>query len=97
MHYRDRLKNLLKEQQQARTIRELRSDVEMGSFLTNPIIYLHKGDTVELVIDARYLYSITGLSNSSWPLKPIQMLLTGLDGVYYTTRDLASGCNQVPL
>ena len=29
------------------------SDVEMGSFFTNPFFILRKGDTVKLVIDAR--------------------------------------------
>ena len=73
------------------------SDVEMGSLFTNPIIILPKGDTDKLVIDARYLTSITDLSNYSRPLEPVQMLLTRLDGVYYTTSDLASAYNQVPL
>ena len=97
LHYRARLEILLKELQRARIFREMGSDVEMGSFFTNPIIILPKGDTVKLVIDARYLNSITDLSNYSWPLEPVQMLLTRLDGVYYTTSDLASAYNQVPL
>ena len=90
LHYRDRLEILLKELQRAGIIRELGSDVEMDSLFTNPIIILPKGDTVKLVIDARYLNSITDLSNYSWPREPVQMLLTRLDGVYYTTSDLAS-------
>ena len=97
LHYRDRLEILLNELQRARIIREIGSDVERGSFFTNPIIILPKGDIVKLVIDARYLNSITDLSNYSWPLEPIQMLLTKLDGAYYTTSDLASAHNQVPL
>ena len=73
------------------------SDVEMGPLFTNLIIILPKGDAVNLVIDARYLNSITDLSNYSWPLEPVQMLLTRLDGVCYSTSDLASAYNQVPL
>ena len=91
LHYRDRLEILLNELQRAGIIRE------MGSLFTNPIIILPKGDTVKLAIDARYLNSITDLSKYSWPLEPIRMLLTRLDGVYYTTSDLASAYNQVPL
>ena len=72
------------------------SDVEIGSLFTNPIVILTKGDTVKLVIDARHLNSVTVLSNYSWPLEPVQMLLTRLDGVNYTTSDLASAYNQVP-
>ena len=82
LHYRDRLEILLKELQRAGIIREMGSDLEMGSLFTNPIIILPKGDTVKLAIDARYLNSITDLSNYSWPLEPLQMLLTRLDGVY---------------
>ena len=62
LHYRDRLEILLNELQRAGIIREMGSDVEMGSLFTNPIIILPKGDTVKLVIDARYLNSITDLS-----------------------------------
>ena len=72
-------------------------DVEMGSLCTNPIIIQPQGDTVNLVIDARYLKSITDLSKYSWPLETVQMFLTKLDGVYYTKNDLASIYNQVPL
>ena len=101
LHYRDILEILLNELERAGIIREMGSDVEMGSFFTNPIIILTKGDTVNLVIDAvidaQYLNSITDLSNYSWPLEPVQMLLTRLDGVYYTTSDLAYAYNQVHL
>ena len=95
--YKDRLEIFLKELQRAGIIHELGSDVEMGSSFTNPIIILPEGDTVKLVIDAQYVNSNPELSNYSWPLEPVQMLLTGLDAVYYTTSDLASAYNQVPL
>ena len=73
------------------------SDVEMGSLFTNLIIILLKGDPLKVVFDARYLNSVTDLSNYSWHLEPVQMLLVRLDVAYYTTTDLASACNQVPL
>ena len=59
LHYRDRLEVLLNELQQAGIFRGMGSDVEMGSLFTNPLIILPKGDTVKMVIDARYLNSIT--------------------------------------
>ena len=49
------------------------------------------------MIEARYLNFIIDLSNYSWPLEPVQTLLTRLDGILYTTSDLASAYNQVPL
>ena len=41
------------------------SDFEMGSLFTTPIILLPKADTVKLVIDARYLNSITTPSSAN--------------------------------
>ena len=97
MHFRHRLEILLSELQRAGIFREMGNDVEMGSLLTNTIIILPKGDTIKLLIDARYLNSITDLSNYSWPLKPVQILPIRLDGVYYTPSDLVSGYNEVLL
>ena len=59
--------------------------------------FLPRAGTFTLVNAARYLESITILLNSSWPLEPVQKLLTRLDGVYYTRSGLASAFNQVPL
>ena len=73
------------------------SDVDKGSFFTNPVIILPKGDTVKLVIPSGYLKSLTDLSSYLWLLEPEHMLLTRLDGVYYTTSDLVSAHNQVLL
>ena len=82
--------NILNEMQRAGILRKMESEVEMGSFFTNPFIILPKGDTVKLVIDTRYLKSITDLSKYSWPLEEVQMSLTRLDGVDYTTSDMAA-------
>ena len=73
------------------------NDNEMGSEFINPIIILSKGNAVKLVIDARYLNSITDLSRYSWPLEPIGSLLTRLKGNFFTNSDLCSAYNQVPL
>ena len=96
-HYTDWLEILLSELQRAGIIRETRSDVEMSSLFTKPIIFLRKGDAVKLLKDARCLNSVSDLSNHSWPLEPVKMLLLRFDGVYYTTSDLASTYNQIPL
>ena len=70
---------------------------EMGSEFINAIIILPNGNTVKLVIGARYLNSITDLSRYSWPLEPIGSLLSRLKGNLFTTSDLGSAYNQVPL
>ena len=72
-------------------------DDELGSFFVNPIILLPKADYVKLVIDARYLNSITDLTNYSWPLEPVQMIMTRINGKYFTASDLSCAYHQVPL
>ena len=71
LHYRVRLELLLNELHRVGIIRELGNDFEMGSFFTNPIIILPKGNTVKLVFDARYLNSNISLLSYSWPLEPV--------------------------
>ena len=97
LHYQSKLEALLEELQRADIIREMGDDIEMGSMFINPIIILPKGDTIKLVIDARYLNSITDLSSYSWPLEPLNTMLTRINGKYFTTSDLLSAYNQVPL
>ena len=81
----------------AEIIREMGDDTEMGSSFINPVFILPKGNIVKLVIDARSLNSITDLSKYSWPLEPIGSLLARFNGNYFTTSDLCSAYNQVPL
>ena len=54
-------------------------DTETGSSFINLVIILPKGNIVKLVLDARYLNSITELSKYSWSLEPIGSLLTILN------------------
>ena len=82
---------------QAGIIRELDEHDDMNSWFVNPIIILPKKDYVKLVIDARYLNSITDTSNSSWPLEPLQVLITRVNGSYFTSSDLSCAYHQVPL
>ena len=70
---------------------------ELGSLFVIPIILLPKADYVKLVIDARYLNSITDLTNYSWPLEPVQMIMTRINAIYFTASDLSCAYHQVPL
>ena len=72
-------------------------DDEMGSLFVNPIILMPKNDYVKLVIDARYLNSVTDLTNYSWPLEPVQMILTRVNGKVFSVSDLSCAYHQVPL
>ena len=72
-------------------------DDEMGSLFVNPIILKPKNDYVKLVIDARYLNSVTDLTNYSWPLEPVQMNMTRANGKIFSVSDLSCAYHQVPL
>ena len=72
-------------------------DDEMGSLFVNPNILMPKNDYVKLVIDARYLNSVTDLTNYSWPLEPVKMIMTKVKGKIFSVSDLSSAYHQVPL
>ena len=72
-------------------------DDKMGSLFVNPIILMPKNDYVKLVIDARYLNSVTDLTNYSWPLEPVQMIMTRVNSKIFSVTDLSCAYHQVPL
>ena len=69
----------------------------MGSIFVNPINLMPKSDYVKLVIDAQFLNSVTDLSNYSWLLAPVQMIMTRVDGKPFSVIDLSCSYHQVPL
>ena len=69
----------------------------MNSWFVNPVIILPKKVYVTMVFDARYLNSTTDTSNCSWPLEPLQVLMTRINGSYFTSSDLYCAYHQVPL
>ena len=71
-------------------------DDEMGSLFVNPIILMPKNDYVKLVIDSRYLNSVTDLTNYSWPSELVQMIMTRVNGKFFSVRDLSCAYHQVP-
>ena len=97
LHLKDILEKLLGQLQDSGIFREMGDDDELGSLFVNPIILLPKADYVKLVIDARYLNSITDLTNYSWPLEPVQMIMTRINGKYFTASDLSCAYHEVPL
>ena len=97
LHLKDKLEKLLGQLQDSGIIREMGDDDELGSLFVNPTILLPKADYVKLVIDARYLNSINELINYSWPLEPVQMIMTRINGKYFTASDLSCAYYQVPL
>ena len=88
LHLKDKLEKLLTQLKDADIIREMGDDNEMGSLFFNPIILMPKNDYVKLVIDARYPNSVTDLTNYSWPLEPVQMIMIRVNGKFFSVSDL---------
>ena len=63
----------------------------------NPVIILAKGESLKVFLDARFLNSLIDESKCNWPIEPIQVLLTKLNGKYFTTADMNSAYSQMPL
>ena len=97
LHLKEKLEKLLTQLRDADIIREVGDDDKMGSLFVNPIISMPKNVYVKLVIDARYLNSVTDLTNYSWPLEPVQMIMTGVKGKIFSVSDLSCAYHQVPL
>ena len=97
LHLKDNLEKLLTQLKDADTIREMGDDDETGSLFVNPIILMPKNDYVKLVLDARYLNSVTDLTNYSWPLQPVQMIMTRVNGKFFLVSDLSCAYHEVPL
>ena len=97
LHLKDKLEKLLTQHKDADIIREMGDDEEMGSLFVNPLIVMPKNDYVKLVIDARYLISVTDLTNYCWPLEPFQMIMTRVNGKFFAVSDLSCANHQVPL
>ena len=97
LHLKEKLEKLLTQLKDADIIREMGDDDEMGSLFVNPIILMPKSVYVKLVVDARFLTSVTDLTNYSWPLEPVQMIMTRVNGKLFSVSDLPCAYHQVPL
>ena len=62
-----------------------------------PVIILAKGESIKIVLDAGYLKSLIDQLKRYWPIEPIQVLLTIGKEHFYTTADINSAYNQMPV
>ena len=97
LHLKDKLEKLLTQLKDAAITQEMGGDDKMGSFFVNPVILMPKKDYVKLVYHARNLNSVIDLTNYSWPLEPVQMIMTGVNGKLFSVSDLSCAYHQVPL
>ena len=97
LHLKEKLEKLLTQLKDANIFHEMGDDNEMGSLFVILIILMPKNDYVKLGIDARYLNSLTDLKNYSWPVEPVQMIMTRINCNVFFVRDLSCAYHQVPL
>ena len=97
LHLKDKLEKLLTQLKDAGIIREMGDVDEMGSLFVNPKILIPKVDYNKLVTDSRYLNSATDLTNYSWPLEPVQMIMTRVNRKFFSVSDLSCAYHQAPL
>ena len=98
IHLHDKVNRLLDILEQYNIISPVNKEEQpKGNTFINPVIILAKGESLKIVLDARYLNSLIDESKCNWPIEPIQVILTKINGNYFTTADMNSAYNQMPL
>ena len=97
-HLHDKVNRLLDILEQYEIISPVNKEEQpKGNTFINPVIILAKRESLKIVLEARYLNSLIDESNCNWPIEPIQIILTKINGKYFTTADMNSAYNQMPL
>ena len=98
IHLHDKVNRLLDILEQYEIISPVNKEEQpKGNTFINPVIILAKGESLKIVLDARYLNSLIDESKCNWPIEPIQVILTKINGKYFTTADMNSAYSQMPL
>ena len=98
IHFRERIQKLLDVLKKYEIIAPVNKEQQStGNTFTNPVIILRKGESLNIVLDARYLNSLIDESKCNWPIEPVDVALTRINGSLFTTADLNSAYNQIPL
>ena len=98
IHLQDKVNRLLDILEQYEIISPVNKEEQpKGNTFINPVIILVKGESLKNVLDARYLNSLIDETKCNWPIEPIQVILTKINGKYFTTADMKNAYNQMPL
>ena len=81
IHLHDKVNRILDILEQYETISPVNNEEQpKGNTFINPVIILAKGESLKIVLDARYLNSLIDESKCNWPIEPIQVILTKING-----------------
>ena len=98
IHLRDRNQKLIDVLKKYNIISPVNKEqLSTGNTFTNPVIIQRKGESLKIVLDARYLNSMIDESKCNWPIEPVDVALTRMNGTIFTTADLNSAYSQIPL
>ena len=67
-----------------------------GKTFINPVLIFKKGQSLKKVLDARQLNTMIGETKCSWPVEPIQIILTHIQGPIFSIADMNRAYNQMP-
>ena len=70
---------------------------ETGSLFVNPIFLMPKNKYVKLVIDLRFLNSVADITNYSWSLELLQLIMNRVKGNVFSVSDLSCAYHQLPM
>ena len=73
-----------------------KEQLSTGNTFTNPVIILRKGESLKIVLDARYPNSMIDEFKCNWPIEPVDSVIR-INETIFTTADLNSAYNQIPL
>ena len=97
IHLREKVNRLLDNLEQYEIISPVNKEEQpkVNTFIS-PVIIFAKGESLKIVLATRYLNSLIDESKCNWPIEPIQVTLTKINGKYFTTADMNSAYNQMP-
>ena len=68
-----------------------------GNAFNNPVVILKKGELLKIVSDAGQLNTMIEENKCSWPIGPIQKILTRIKGPIFSIADMDSANNRMPV
>ena len=81
IHLQDKVNRLLDILEQYEIISPVNKEEQpKGNTFINPVTILAKGESLKIVLDARYLNSLIDESKCNWPIEPIQITLAKING-----------------
>ena len=94
IHSHDKINRLLHILEQYENISPVNKEGQpKGNTFINLVNVLAKGESLKIVLASRYLNSFINDSICNWPIEPMQVILTKINGKYFTTADMNRAYN----